>query len=162
MSRRRFFRDYHPMLPILHAEVTPNSLYQHAPLLFWIVLSIGSRRHPRQPTLVGTLAGPVTELALQSIAVRTRPIERMKAIILLLTWPFPSGPFYHDPSFLLGGSLLHMAMQHGLHAPSFGQEFSKPYVNTTEQEPLRRAELWAYAVITYQRYILRLCIDRSR
>jgi transcriptional regulatory protein LEU3 len=132
--------------------VTPNTFYQHSPMLFWIIVSIGSRRYTRQPTLTRALTLPVTQLALQSIIVRTRPIERMKGLILLLNWPFPSGPFYRDPSFILGGTLLHMAMQCGLHAPSFSQDFSKTYQKLPEHELVRSVELWAYVVITYQRY----------
>ncbi|KAK9320890.1 hypothetical protein V1517DRAFT_194027 [Lipomyces orientalis] len=146
-----YFKDYHSILPILDPSVTPNTFYQHAPFLFWVVVSIGSRRYTRQPTLTRALALPVTQLALQSIVVRTKPINRMKALILLLNWPFPSDPFYRDPSFLLGGALLHMAMQCGLHAPTFSQDFSKIYSKLPVQEPLRSAEMWAYVVITYQR-----------
>lgn len=150
----RYFKDFHPMLPILDPSVTPNTFYQHAPFLFWVVVSIGSRRYSRQPTLIQALALPVIQLALQSIIVRAKPIERMKGLIILLNWPFPTGSFYHDPSFLLGGTLLHMAMQCGLHAPTFSQEFSKTNLKLPEQEPIRRAELWAYVVITYQRYAI--------
>lgn len=139
------------MLPILDSSVTPNTFYQHAPFLFWVVVSIGSRRYRKHPTLTQVLALPVTQLALQSIIVRTKPIERIKGLILLLNWPFPTGPFYHDPSFLLCGTLLHMAMQCGLHAPTFSHEFSKTYLKLPEQEPVRRAEIWAYVVIIYQR-----------
>lgn len=148
----RYFKDYHPMLPIIDPNVTPNTFYQHAPLLFWVIVSIGSRRYARQPTLTRALALPVTQLALQSIIVRSKLIERMKGLILLLNWPFPTGPFYRDPSFLLSGTLLHMAMQCGVHAPTFSQDFSKAYLKLPEQELVRRAEMWAYVVITYQRH----------
>ncbi|KAF4630772.1 hypothetical protein G7Y89_g7363 [Cudoniella acicularis] len=146
-----YFKDYHSMLPIIDPSATPNTFYQHAPSLFWVVVSIGSRRYTRQPTLTQALALPVTQLILQSIIVRTKPIERMKGLILLLNWPFPSGPFYREPSFLLSGALLHMAMHCGLHAPTFSQDFSKAYLKLPEQELLRRAKMWAYVVITYQR-----------
>ena len=148
----RYFKDYHSMLPIIDPSETPNTFYQHAPFLFWVIVSIGSRRYTRQPTLTQNLALPVTQLALQSIIIRTKPIERMKGLILLLNWPFPSGPFYREPSFLLGGALLHMAMHCGLHAPTFSQDFAKANLKLPEKELLRRAEMWAYVVITYQRY----------
>jgi len=45
-----------------------------------------------------------------------------------------------------------MAMRCGLHAPTFSQDFSKAYLKLPEQEPARRAEMWAYVFITYQRY----------
>jgi len=145
----RYFKDYHSMIPILDHGVTPNKIYQHAQSLFWVIVSIGSRRYTRHPTLIRALALPVTQLVLQSIIIRTKPIERIKAMILLLNWPFPSGPFYREPSFLLGGALLHMAMHCGLH--SFTEELSNPQKQLPEQELLRRAEIWAYVVITYQR-----------
>lgn len=140
------------MLPILDPILTPNTMYSHAPFLFWVVVAIGSRRYTRLPTLNQALALPVIQLASQSIIVRPKPVERMKGLMLLLNWPFPSGPFYRDPSFLLAGTLLHMAMQCGLHAPNSSQEFSKTNLKLPEQDPLTRAELWAYVVITYQRY----------
>jgi transcriptional regulatory protein LEU3 len=147
---RRYFKDYHSILPILDPSVTPNTFYQHTPFLFWVVVSIGSRRYTRQPSLTRALALPVTQLALQSIVVRTEPTERIKALILLLDWPFPTGSFSHDPSFLFSGTLLHLAMQCGLHVPSFSQDFSETYLGLPDQELIRRTELWAYFVITYK------------
>jgi transcriptional regulatory protein LEU3 len=149
-----YFKTYHSMLPILDPSIAPNRFHQHAPLLFWVIISIGSRKYTRHPTLTQTLALPVTQLALQSILVQSKPMERMKGLILLLNWPFPSSAFYRDPSFLLGGTLLHMAMQFGLHAPTFSQDFSKTYIKLPEQDPVRRAEIWVYVVITYQRYAI--------
>ncbi|KAF2030721.1 hypothetical protein EK21DRAFT_64788 [Setomelanomma holmii] len=145
-----FFRDYHPLLPLLDPSIAPNRFYQRATFLFWVIVSIGSRRYTEQPTLNQSLAQPVTQLALQSITTRNNPIERIKGLILLLHWPFPSSAFYRDPSFLLAGFLLHMAMQCGLNAPTFSEEFTKSYTKTTEQEHLRRAEIWAHVVVTYQ------------
>jgi transcriptional regulatory protein LEU3 len=139
------------MLPLLDPSVTPNTFYHHEPFLFWAIVSTGSQRYVRQPTLAQALSRPVMQLALQSLLVRSKPIERMKALILLLNWPVPNGMFYKDPSFLLVGTLLHMAMQCGLHAPSFSQDFSKTYSRLPENELIRRAEMWAYVVITYQR-----------
>jgi transcriptional regulatory protein LEU3 len=44
-----------------------------------------------------------------------------------------------------------MAMHSGLHAPGFSQDFSKGHAKLPERELLRRAEMWAYVIITYQR-----------
>lgn len=144
------------MLPILDPNVTPNSLYQHAPFLFWVVVSIASHRYTRQPTLTRTLSIPVTQLVLQSIIIRIKPIERIKALVLLLNWPFPTGPFYRDPSFVLAGGLLHMAMHCGLHAPTLSQDFSNTGPKIPEQHVVQRAEMWAHVVVTYQRYAVQV------
>lgn len=146
-----YFRDYHYMVPVLDPSITPNTYHQYAPFLFWVIISIGSRRYKRLPTLIQALAIPVTQLTLQSIILRSNPIERIRGLILLLNWPFPTTPFYRDPSFLLCGTLLNLAMQCGLHAPAFGQDFSKVYVESSEHEALCRAEMWAHVVIAYQR-----------
>ncbi|RDW74907.1 hypothetical protein BP6252_06049 [Coleophoma cylindrospora] len=138
-----YFNDYHSMLPILDPSVTPNTFYQHSPALFWVIISVGSRKYSRQPTLTQVLTLPVTQLILQSIIVRNKPIERMRALMLLLNWPFPSSPFYRDPSFLLSGTLLHMAIHCGLHVPTFSQDFSRVYLELPEPELIRRAEMWA-------------------
>lgn len=151
---RRFFKENHQLVPLLDPSISPNRFYQHVPFLFWVIISIGSRRYAEHPTLTQSLALPVTQLALQSITTRNNPIERIKGLILLLNWPFPSSAFYRDPSFLLAGILLHMSMQCGLNTPTYSQDFSKSYSKVTEQEHLRRAELWAYVVITYQMYVV--------
>lgn len=150
----RYYRDFHPLIPIIDPLSSPNTIYNQSPFLFWMVVSLGSRKYARQPALTQALSAPVTQLALQSIVVRTKPIERVKALILMITWPFPSGPFYHDPSFLLTGALVHMGLQCGLHAPSSSSEFSKTFLKLPEQDPVRKAELWAYIVITYQRSVV--------
>src|SRR5690242_5840730 len=110
----RFFKEYHPMLPILDPSVTPNTFYQYAPFLFWIIVSIGSRRYAEHPTLIHLLTLPVMRLASQSITTRNNPIERIKGFLLLLSWPFPSSASFRDPSFVLAGMLLHTSMQCGL------------------------------------------------
>ncbi|ORY10782.1 hypothetical protein BCR34DRAFT_485124 [Clohesyomyces aquaticus] len=145
-----FFKEYHPMLPILDPSVTPNTFYQYAPFLFWIIVSIGSRRYTEHPTLIHLLTLPVIRLASQSITTRNNPIERIKGFLLLLSWPFPSSASFRDPSFVLAGMLLHTSMQCGLNTPAFSQDFSKSYSKIPEQDLIRRAEVWAHVVITYQ------------
>ncbi|KAH7065786.1 hypothetical protein BKA63DRAFT_571934 [Paraphoma chrysanthemicola] len=145
-----YFQDYHPVFPLLNPHVNPNRFYERMPFLFWVIVSIGSRRYTEQPTLTPFLAQPVIQLALQSITTRNNPIERIKGLLLLLNWPFPSSAFCRDPSFLLAGTLLHVSMHCGLYAPTFSEDFTKSYTETIEQEHLRRAEIWAHVVIAYQ------------
>jgi transcriptional regulatory protein LEU3 len=80
-------------------------------------------------------------------------MQVIKGLILLISWPFSATSFYRDPSFVLSGALLHKAMQCGLHLPSLSHDFSKirPGLVATKEEHLRKAEIWVYAVLTYQR-----------
>lgn len=145
------------ILPIPEPVVSPNVLYQHSQVLFWVIVSVGSQKYTKLPNLAGVLALPVTHLVLQSTVARNNPVERLKALIILLNWPFPAGPFYRDPSFVLSGTLLHMAMHCGLYMPTLSQDFSKVLNKNREKEFLQRIQLWAYIMITYQRYSV-LCL----
>jgi hypothetical protein len=73
-------------------------------------------------------------------------------MILFLTWPFPSSSFNRTSSFNHGAMLIHMAMQCDLHTPYLDVNLPRPGPNSSEKESIERARLWAYAVITYQRY----------
>ncbi|KAF2103516.1 hypothetical protein NA57DRAFT_72491 [Rhizodiscina lignyota] len=149
-----FFRDFHPLLPVLDPTVTPNVLYGKSPVLFWVVVSIGSRKHLVFPRLIDALSPRVSSLVLSSLSSRTNPLESIKAILLLLEWPFPSTSYRKDPSFVLSGALIHMAMQNGLHTPSIlCIEIQKLGAESSFFDPsdIERAKLWAYVVVLYQR-----------
>lgn len=148
----RFFRDYHHALPILEPLVDPDLLYGRSPLLFWIVISIGSRRYDKHPTLMNALSSRVTNLILQSMNLRSKPLEVIKGFILILSWPIPSpGSFYRDPCFVFSGALVHIAMQCGLHTPYLSTLSSKPGPEFMETSSVKKAQIWAYIVIVYQR-----------
>jgi hypothetical protein len=148
----RFFRDYHPALPILEPSVPPDLMYGSSPLLFWVVVSIGSRKYGKHPTLINALSGRVTNLLLQSMTLRSKALEVIKGFVLVLTWPFPFGSFNHDPSFVFCGSLVHIALQCGLHIPYLGMTSSKLCSPVKDTSSVQRVKLWAYVVITYQTY----------
>jgi hypothetical protein len=90
---------------------------------------------------------------MSSLHSRTKPLESIKAVLLLLEWPFPSTSYKRDPSFVLSGALIHMAMQCGLHTPYLSMEMLKcdPQSSFLGSTDMERAKLWAYVVILYQR-----------
>lgn len=149
----RYFRHYHSVCPIMDPTLSPNYVHGRAPFIFWVIISIGSRRYSTHPRLINALAPRVTHLAFMGLNSRTMPMQYVKGLILLLSWPFSSTAFYRDPTFVLSGSLLHLAMQSGLHTPAFSQDFAKTARerNSSKGEQMRRAEIWLYVVFTYQR-----------
>jgi transcriptional regulatory protein LEU3 len=149
----RFYQDFHPQVPILDPLVLPEDLYGYSTLLFWVVLSIGSRKYDKHPTLVHALAPRVTSHVMMSMNSRNLTLEVVQTLILLLTWPFPSTSFYRTSSFVHGGVLIHMAMQCGLHTPYIQLEPSTLGFGSLETASIERAKLWVYAVITYQRCV---------
>lgn len=137
----------------MEPSLSPNYVHGRAPFLFWMIVAIGSRRYSTHPRLVNALAPRATHLAFTGLNSRSMPMQYIKGLILLLSWPFSSTAFYRDPSFVLSGSLLHLAMQSGLHTPAFSHDFAKTSRerDTPRSEQLRRAEIWLYVVLTYQR-----------
>lgn len=148
-----FFRDYHPLLPVLDPTITPNHLYGKSLVLFWVVVSIGARKNLAHPNLITSLSPRVAPLVLTSLSTRTKPLEAIKAVLLLMEWPFPSNPYQGEPSFVLSGALVHMAMQNGLHTPYLSKDIPKLEAQSSfvESSTVERTRLWAYIVIIYQR-----------
>ena len=74
-------------------------------------------------------------------------------MLLLMEWPFPLSSYQYEPSFVLSGALIHMAMQNGLHTPYLSKETPKLEAQSSfvESTAMERARLWTYVVIVYQR-----------
>jgi transcriptional regulatory protein LEU3 len=148
----RYYRDFHPQLPILDPLGSADDLYGYYPLLFWIVLSLGARKYDKHPTLIHALSPRVTNHVMMSMNPRNVPIGIIKALVLFLTWPFPSNSFYRTSPFILSATLIHMAMQRGLHTPYLHSEPLRQGLESLEIGNVEGAKLWSYTVITYQRY----------
>jgi transcriptional regulatory protein LEU3 len=116
-----------------------------------MIVLVGSRKHPKYHTLNNALSPRVTQLALGAINSRGKPLEVIKAFILLLTWPVTTSSFYRNPSFVLSGALIHMALQCGLHTSHLKIFSVKTKPALSELKVLNKAQLWAYVAITYQR-----------
>jgi len=148
----RYFQDFHQFVPFLDMDVSPNEYYRRSKFLFWAIIVVACRNWPKDPTLFDSIGEKVLNLALMSL--RQATIPTVKGLLLILTWPFPKNPHGNipgDTSHVLCGSILHMAMQIGLHIPTSSQDFSRVKVHLTEAEIAKRAELWGYCIVTYQR-----------
>jgi hypothetical protein len=136
-------------LPIIDPKISPNEIYQRSQLLFWAIAGVASRSYTKDPTLLDSLGERVLTLALLSL--RSPSITTVKGLLLLLTWPLPKTQNGHDTTYAISGSVIHMAMQIGLHIPTSSQDFSRVKVDLTETQIIKRAELWGYCIVTYQR-----------
>ncbi|GAM36896.1 hypothetical protein TCE0_022f06354 [Talaromyces pinophilus] len=146
-----FFTFYHPYLPFLDREVAPEEYYAMSPLLFWMIISVGARRYQTDIQLLNSLAGPVTRLVWSTIADIPQSFHAVKALCLLCTWPFPTSSTSTDPTFMLSGLMIHVAMQLGLHRPSHTQDFSKFRVELIESELRDKVRTWAICNVVAQR-----------
>ncbi|GLI73685.1 hypothetical protein PoHVEF18_001905 [Penicillium ochrochloron] len=146
-----FFTYYHPFLPFLNRTQTPDDYYNASPLLFWIIISVGARRYQSDSGLLTSLAGPVTRLVWSTLADIPQSYHVVKALCLLCSWPFPTSSTSTDPTFMLCGMMIQVAMQLGLHRPSHSQDFSKFRVELIEEELRDKVQTWAICNIVAQR-----------
>ncbi|KAL4936060.1 hypothetical protein BDV06DRAFT_205763 [Aspergillus oleicola] len=146
-----FFTYYHPFLPFLEREQSPEEYYTVSPLLFWTIISVGARRYQPDTNLLNSLAGPVTRLVWSTLADVPQSYHVVKALCLLCSWPFPTSSTSTDPTFMLCGLMIQIAMQLGLHRPSHTQDFSKYRVELIEEELRDKVRTWAICNIVAQR-----------
>ncbi|KAL3472219.1 hypothetical protein BJX99DRAFT_235947 [Aspergillus californicus] len=146
-----FFTCYHPFLPFLDQERSPEEYYTTSPLLFWTIISVGARRYQADSNLLNSLAGPVTRLVWSTLADVPQSYHVVKALCVLCSWPFPTSSTSTDPTFMLCGMMLQVAMQLGLHRPSHTQDFSKYRVELIEEELRDKVRTWAICNIVAQR-----------
>lgn len=148
-----FFLFYHPFLPFLDCDKSPGDYYNVSPLLFWTIISVGARRYQGDSHLLNSLAGPVSRLVWSTLADIPQSYHVVKALCLLCTWPFPTSSTSTDPTFMLCGMMMQVAMQLGLHRPSHTQDFSKFRVELIEEELRDKVRTWATCNIVAQRYV---------
>ena len=147
-----YFTFYHPFLLILDPEKSPEYYYETSQLRFWIIISVAARR--LNPSLLRDLAGPVSELLWKILAEVPQNYIIVKALCILCTWPLPIDSSSSDPTFMLSGLMMQIAMQIGLHRPSHTQDFTKFKVELMDVELRDRVRTWAACNATAQRYIL--------
>jgi hypothetical protein len=147
-----YFENFARFLPILDPTRSPNSYYSENRLLFWAIIGVASRTY-QDENLIGSLAPKIINLACISLqyTAKQSTLPIIKAFVLLLTWPFPRGTHETETTFPFAGTLIHMALQIGLHIPAASQDFSRVKVKLTQEDITNRCELWAYCVLAYQR-----------
>ncbi|KIX92056.1 uncharacterized protein Z520_12210 [Fonsecaea multimorphosa CBS 102226] len=148
---QRFFTFHHPFLPFLNPDRTPDEYYARSPLLFWTIISVGARHYTPEPDLFASLTGPVMRLVWSTIAEVPQNYHVVKALILLCAWPLPTSSTSTDPTFMLCGMMMQIALQIGLHRPTHAQDFSKFRVELREVELQDRVVVWSVCNIVAQR-----------
>jgi hypothetical protein len=156
-----FFTFYHPFLPFLDQEMAAEQYFSTCSLLFWTILSVGARRYQTDTHLLNALAGPVMRLVWSTLADIPQNYHVVKALCLLCTWPFPTSSTSTDPTFLLCGMMMQIAMQLGLHRPSHARDFTKFRVELIESELRDKVCTWAVCNTVAQRYVVPLLRSRN-
>jgi hypothetical protein len=145
-----FFSFYHHFLPFLNPDRRPDEYFQRSSLLFWTIIAVAAR-HYKKDRIHIALAAPVMRLTWQTLAEVPQNYHVVKALCLLCTWPFSTSSTSTDPTFMLCGAMMHIALQIGLHRPSHSQDFTKFKLDLREAEVADRVRTWATCNIVAQR-----------
>ncbi|KAF7902509.1 hypothetical protein EAF00_002412 [Botryotinia globosa] len=145
-----FFQFYHPYLPFLSTQQTPDQYYQQEPLLFWVIVTIAARRYTVDPELLSNLRQPVTKMMWSKIADVPNNYHFVKALILLCTWPMPVASTAADITHILCGVMMKAATGIGLHRPNNTQDFSRVSVDLNREQLHDRVVTWAVCNIVAQ------------
>ncbi|RDW72203.1 hypothetical protein BP5796_08237 [Coleophoma crateriformis] len=145
-----YFENYHQFLPLLNPSKSPSYYYESSRLLFWTTIAIASRRYQADLTLLTALSVSVPRLLWSVLQSVPQNYHDVKALCLLCTWPFPLSSSSSDPTFMLSGTMIHVAMQMGLHRPSQAQDFSKIAMKVPLEELQDRATAWTVCKIVAQ------------
>lgn len=138
-------------MPLLEPAKTPDSYYDSSPLLFWIIISVAARHYSPDPSLLPSLSTPISHLLWANLADVPQSYIVVKALCILCTWPLPISSTSKDPTFMLHGLMMQIAMQIGLHRPSHAQDFARFKVEFREEELKDRVKTWVACNMVSQR-----------
>ncbi len=149
----RYFMEYDQFMPIMDRTVSPNAYFAMSPFLFWTMIGVACRSYLQDRSLLERLSPKIVDLALSSIRIKPNTIHDVKALLLVLTWSFTQTSLTMDVTQCLSGTMLHMAMQIGLHQllASQDSELSKIRSQAYKVSIKERSEVWGYCVVVYQR-----------
>ena len=136
---------------MLDPQKTPDEYYKASPLLFWVIIAVAARHYDADPTLLNSLNGPVSRLLWSTLQGIPQSYFVVKALCIMCTWPMPISSTSSDPTFMLSGVMMNIAMQIGLHRPSHAQDFTKFKVELREEELKDRVRTWAACNAVAQR-----------
>ncbi|KAF2002140.1 hypothetical protein P154DRAFT_151660 [Amniculicola lignicola CBS 123094] len=145
-----FFHLYHPYLPFLDPTRSPDDVHnKDSRLLFWAIVSVAARHSEKDTELLIRLKAPLEKLIWDTI--KQPPNHHLvKALCLLCTWPLPARTTVTDPTFMLCGVMMQIAMQIGLHQPTHPQDFSRQKVRLRQEDINDRLRTWAVCNIVAQ------------
>ncbi|KAK5019161.1 hypothetical protein LTR60_001212 [Cryomyces antarcticus] len=135
-----YFAEYHSFIPLPFFHRDPEYCCKLSPLLYWVIISIAIRRLPSNDVSLDKLQTPLTRLIWDTIREVSQNYHVVKALCLLCTWPLPTKSTSNDPTFMLCGLMMQIAMQNGLHRPSHAQDFSRFRIVLLEEDIKDRNE----------------------
>ncbi|ESZ89865.1 hypothetical protein SBOR_9748 [Sclerotinia borealis F-4128] len=145
---------------------TCDQTFAQGPVLGWGIVLVSARRYPQDPTLVLNLSKAYMKFLWNFISDMPQRLASIKALALLCTWPVPlirgftksrndkasatMGLSELDPTSMLSGIMMQIALQTGMHRPHHAQDFLKQTRDVSEAELRDRKLTWAICNIVSQ------------
>jgi len=148
-----YFTHYHPYLPVLSAEMQATQYFELSPLLYWTIITVASRRYHTNHKPISWLQelGPhLKDLLWETINNVPQNYHVVKALCLLCAWPLPIRTTSADPTMIICGIMVQIAMQFGLHRPSDAQEFSRTKLDLRDEDVKDRMNTWVIVNVCAQ------------
>ena len=115
---------------------------------------MAARHYTPLPNMLRSLAGALSRLLWATVSDVPQSYFVVKALCVLCVWPLPISSTSADPTFMIAGLMMQIAMQIGLHRPSHAQDFSKFKVELRHEELRDRVKTWAACNVIAQRSVL--------
>lgn len=144
-----FMKHYAPQVCVITPFMRSRDCFNLSGLLYWTIVTIGSRRYTGNPSLLGTLAPRLLDMVRS--AMFNPDLAAIQAFLLLCIWPIPIDTFGKEISTTLSASMIQFSMNKGLHIRGIGQDFSRVTLNPEPALEVLRAKLWISCLITAQR-----------
>ncbi|KIX04970.1 uncharacterized protein Z518_05842 [Rhinocladiella mackenziei CBS 650.93] len=138
-----FFEKFHPFLPILSQDLSPDEYHARSPLLFWMIIAIAARSHPKDVGVYTNLNPPLMKLLWTKVSGIPHSHLTIQAIVLLCMWPFSTPSMITDPSFTLISIARTACMHIGLHRPEILQDFNRIKFRVEPEHVEEAVKLWA-------------------
>ncbi|KAH8891577.1 hypothetical protein GQ53DRAFT_823598 [Thozetella sp. PMI_491] len=145
-----YFSSYHPSLPVLVPSVSPDSVYEASPLLFWTIIATAARHDSSDFSLLQTLIPAVKKLLWSAIAIVPHTLPSLQAMSILCVWPFPVSSMPLDVTFLLAGILKSAATHVGLHRPDILMHYSRTRVSLESAQLLEAVKVWCCSYVAIE------------
>ena len=149
LKNDRYFASYHPFLPFLDPDSTPDHYFGLTPLLGWSIVMVAARRFRRHPYLLEQLREEYSTLVRSTVSDVPQYYYVVKALCLICFWPLPTTLGHLDPTFQLCGTMMQTALQNLLHRPI--QNFLRIQGSLPEAEQYDRLITWAACNVVTER-----------
>ena len=149
----RYFEHYASFVPALvDPSLTPETCYEQSEFLFWTIICTGARKYAEDPTVLERVAQRIMEIARTALFTIQNPIPAIQAALILCLWSAPIDTMWKDPSHVVSGTALQLAVQNGLHSMGREQDFRRVNVSNNSKSTLR-GQLWVHCVVISQRFV---------